>query len=351
MREGPFFMGRIPRKMTIDDYYNRIRESEFEPARWLRHRHLQTLYTSLPWAFRHRPRLRREILNLPDGDVTAVDWVINDELPDNTPLLVILHGLESSAKSAYARMLMQAAAAKCWHCCVLNFRDCGDYSNRLPRRYHAGETNDLRFFLGELQRREKYGPIAAAGFSLGGNVLLKYLGEAAETSPVRAAVAVCVPLNLHISADALNTGFSRFYQWYLIKNMKRSLRRKFDRHTAAFDWERAMDARSFADFDDAVTAPLHGFEGIRDYYDKCSAAGYLNSIARPTLIINALDDPFMSPEVIPDPQMLSPSVTLEISKHGGHVGFVSGGTPWNPDYYLPKRIIDFLDPELAIPGM
>ena len=329
-----------------------IESSDFEPARWLRHHHLQTIYPSLPWAWRHWPRVRREVLDLPDGDATAIDWLQGKrEHAANEPLLVILHGLESSARSAYARMLMQAADDNGWHACVLHFRDCGDYSNRLPRRYHAGETNDVRFFLNELQERGQYGPITAVGFSLGGNVLLKYLGEAAETTPLRAAAAVCVPLNLHLCAEALNSGFSRFYQWHLIRRMKKALRQKFDRHTAAFDWRRAMAAKTFDEFDDAVTAPLHGFGGREDYYDRCSSVDYLGSIARPTLIINALDDPFMTPEVIPHPGKLSESVRIEASAHGGHVGFIGGGTPWNPAFYLPGRIMEFLGPHAAQPGL
>ena len=329
-----------------------IESSEFVPARWLKHRHLQTIYPTLPWAWRRWPRLRREILDLPDGDVTAVDWCEAPSEPSaNAPLLVILHGLEGSARSSYARMLMHAAAERGWHSCVLHSRDCGDYSNRLPRRYHAGETNDVRFFLSELEKSEQFGPITAVGFSLGGNVLLKYLGEAADTTPLRAAVAVCAPLNLHVCAGALNTGFSKFYQWYLIKRMKRAVRRKFDPHTAAFNWQRAMAAKTFDEFDDAVTAPLHGFNGREDYYDRCSSVDYLASIERPTLIINAIDDPFMTPEVIPHLETLSEWVHVEASAHGGHVGFISGGTPWNPEYYLPGRIMRFLEPELAVPGL
>lgn len=336
----------------MDATDNRIIRSNFRPARWLGSRHLQTIFPSLPWVSRRRPPLRRDILELPDGDATAIDWVVPDIEPSPTaPLLVILHGLESSARSAYARMLMIAAEERGWHCCVLHFRDCGDYSNRLPRRYHAGETNDIRFFLSELLKRESVGPIAAVGYSLGGNVLLKYLGEAAGTSPLRAAAAVCVPLNLHVCAEAINDGFSKFYQWHLIRRMKSSLRRKFDRHTAAFNWDRAMQARTFAEFDDAVTAPLHGFAGMNDYYDRCSSARFLQSIETPTLIINALDDPFMTPAVIPHRDRVSPAVTLEISEAGGHVGFIAGGTPWRPAFYLPGRIIDFIEPKLAMPGM
>ena len=301
----------------------------------------------MPWAFRYRPKLRRESLELPDGDVTAVDWVVDsDDLPASTPLLVILHGLESSAQSAYARMIMQAAARRQWRCCVLHFRDCGDYRNRLPRRYHAGETNDIRYFLNTLVAAGNTGPILGAGYSLGGNVLLKYLGEVGDASPLKAAVAVCVPLDLYKCAEALDRGFSRFYQWYLLKSMKKSVRAKFDPHTAAFDWDKTMRSRTFAEFDDAVTAPLHGFAGMSDYYDRCSSNQFLQDIAKPTLIINALDDPFMTPGVIPHRDRLSECVSLEISEKGGHVGFVSGGTPWRPEYYLPPRIAGFLESHL-----
>ena len=333
-----------------------IIDSDFVPAGWLKNRHAQTIYASLPWAYRSRPAVRREELNLPDGDTTAVDWLVaGDELPGTAPLLVILHGLEGSGQSSYARMLMDAAFDLGWRSCVLHFRDCGDYRNRLPRRYHAGETNDLRYFLETLHRlpnaAENAGPLLATGYSLGGNVLLKYLGEYGDDTPLRAAAAVCVPLNLHECADALNTGFSKFYQRYLLKRMKRAISGKFDRHTAAFDWDKAMAARTFAEFDDWVTAPLHGFNGMQDYYDKCSSTKYLNGIERPTLIINALDDPFMTPEVIPPEEQLSEHVSIEISPGGGHVGFINGGTPWRPSFYLPDRILRFLQPNAAIPGL
>ena len=331
-------------------------KSGFKAPWWLRNAHAQTMFPSLPWAWKSRPELRRETLELPDGDVTAVDWMIDsDSLPDAAPLLVILHGLEGSAESSYARMLMDAAYARGWRSCVLHFRDCGDYRNRLPRRYHAGETNDLRHFLTRLQaHREESGnpgPVLAVGYSLGGNVLLKYLGESESETPLAAATAVCVPLDLHICSEALNRGFAKTYQHYLLKRMKRSVAGKFDRHTAAFNWERAMGAKTFAEFDDAVTAPLHGFDGMQDYYDRCSSTHFLSRIERPTLVINARDDPFMSPDVVPASDKLSDDVTIEVSDGGGHVGFVSGGTPWRPTFYLPDRIIEFLEPFAAKPGL
>ncbi len=333
--------------MTDENTDKRILRSAFRPAGWLKHRHLQTIFPSLPWAWRERASLRREILDLPDGDSTAVDWVsAGDELPRSAPLLVVLHGLEGSAESSYARMMMQAALEQQWRPCVLHFRDCGDYRNPLPRRYHAGETGDIRHFLQTLHEQGQTGPIFAVGYSLGGNILLKYLGESGAGSRLQAAGAVCVPLNLHICAEALNQGFSKHYQKLLLKNMKNSVQRKFDRDTAAFDWDRAMAAEDFAEFDDAVTAPLHGFDGMNDYYDKCSSAQFLKDVAKPTLVINSLDDPFMTPEVIPHHDKLSEHVTLEIADAGGHVGFVEGGTPWRPRYYLPRRILNFLETHL-----
>ncbi|HNP66065.1 MAG TPA: hydrolase [Woeseiaceae bacterium] len=342
--------------MTEDKPRNPIIESRFRPAPWLKNAHAQTMYPSLPWSWPSRPALRREELELPDGDTTAVDWLVAaDVLPDSAPLLIILHGLEGSASSSYARMLMEAALDRSWRSCVLHFRDCGDYRNRLPRRYHAGETNDLRHFLNELQRSRdeslNAGPLLAAGFSLGGNVLLKYLGESSGETPIDAATAICVPLNLHECAEALNQGFSKLYQRHLLKRMKSSVTRKFDRYTAAFDWERAMRAATFDEFDDVVTAPLHGFKGKQDYYDRCSAVHFLKTIERPTLIINALDDPFMTPRVIPAPDRLSSTVTLEVAAHGGHVGFINGGSPWRPTFYLPGRIIEYLEPYSVIPGL
>ena len=333
-----------------------IFESDFVPARWLRNRHAQTIYAAQRWVWRGRPRLRRELLRLPDGDLTAVDWHVgSDELPDTAPLLIILHGLEGSAQSPYARMFLEAAHALGWRGCVLHFRDCGDYRNLLPRRYHAGETNDLRHFLNRLHKTpesaENSGPLLAVGFSLGGNVLLKYLGESGDTTPLKAAAAVCVPLDLHACAEALNKGFSKGYQKYLLKRMKNSVRTKFDRYTAAFDWDKAMRARTFGEFDDLVTAPLHGFDGMEDYYRKCSSVHFLKGIERPTLILNALDDPFMTHDVIPPEDALSEFVTLEIAGHGGHVGFIEGGPPWRPRFFAPGRILEFLRPNAAMPGL
>lgn len=201
--------------------------------------------------------------------------------------------------------------------------------------------------------------MVAVGYSLGGNVLLKYLGENGVSTPLHAAAAISVPLNLHDAALALSIGFSKTYQYHLIKRMKKAVVRKFDQYTAAFDWHRTMAAKTFAEFDDAVTAPLHGFSGKDEYYDRCSSIGFLAGIRIQTLIINALDDPFMTPAAIPGLEKLSETVQIELNDHGGHVGFISGGWPWKPSYYLPGRIIEYLDHCIAgsdhharpLPGM
>ena len=287
------------------------------------------------------------MLELPDGDATTVDWAgARSARHGEAPLLIILHGLESSSASSYARMLMHAALDEGWDACVLHFRDCGDYRNRLPRRYHAGETGDLRYFLDWLHSASKR-PMLAAGYSLGGNVLLKYLGEAQNESPLNAAAAVCVPLDLQACSIALNNGCSRIYQRYLIQNMKKSVARKFRPETTAFNWDRAMSAVTFDEFDDAVTAPLHGFAGKDDYYAQSSSIRFLGQIRTPTLILNAADDPFMSRDMLPPESALAEAVTLEVSDAGGHVGFVEGGTPWQPRYYLPKRLMQYLGGYLA----
>jgi predicted alpha/beta-fold hydrolase len=342
--------------MSSDTSKQKIIQSEFIAPQWLNNGHAQTMLPIMPWSWPSKPTLRRETLELPDGDITAVDWLAEaDSLPDSAPLMLILHGLEGSAKSSYARMLMEAVFARGWRPCVLHFRDCGDYRNRLPRRYHAGETNDLRYFLNELQTSRNGagnpGPLLAVGYSLGGNVLLKYLGESKFDTPLAAAVSVCAPLDLHVCSDALNVGFSKIYQRYLLKKMKRSVAEKFDRHTAAFNWKRAMNSKTFAEFDDAVTAPLHGFDGKQDYYDRCSSVHFLEWIERPTLIINSLDDPFMTPDIIPCAEQLSDAVSIEVASKGGHVGFINGGTPWRPEFYLPGRIVEFLEPFAAQPAL
>ncbi|MEM7610864.1 MAG: hydrolase [Pseudomonadota bacterium] len=316
--------------------------SGFRPARGLSNRHLQTLLPAFGLVATPRPPTRREVLSLPDGDTLALDWL--DKPADaDAPVLVVLHGLEGSSDSSYARGLLHAAGQNGWHALVMHFRDCGDHRNRLQRRYHAGETGDIEYCFDILRERFATNRLFAAGFSLGGNALLKYLGERGVLAHTNAAVAVSVPFELQKASDAISTGFSKVYQWHLMRNMKRALRRKFAPHNAPFDYSAAMRTVTFEQFDDMVTAPLHGFSGKDHYYQSCSCRQFLADIGVPTLIVHAVDDPFMSEDMIPTDAEMSDHVTLELSTHGGHVGFIEGDSPRRLGFWLPRRIISALE--------
>ncbi|MEM7764668.1 MAG: hydrolase [Pseudomonadota bacterium] len=318
-----------------------ISASAFKPATGLGNRHVQTLLPALGLVDTPEPPVRREIFPLPDDDSLALDWLDAEAAPD-APLLVILHGLEGSSRSSYARCLLDRAHACQWRAVVMNFRDCGDHRNRLPRRYHAGETGDVEYLTAALHDRFPNAPLLGAGFSLGGNVLLKHLGESPHATHFRAAVAVSVPFELQGASDAISKGFSKLYQWHLMRNMKMALRRKFSVQSASFDLESALKTRTFEQFDDMVTAPLHGFAGKTEYYAKCSSRQFLRTIERPTLIVHASDDPFMTTAMIPTADELSGAVKLELSPTGGHVGFIEGRWPRRLRYWLPERLMTFL---------
>lgn len=315
----------------------------FRPATGLSNRHLQTLMPALGLVATPNPTKRREVVALPDGDTLAVDWLAGDHAPADAPVVIVLHGLEGSSDSSYARGLLQAAGDAGWHAVVMHFRDCGDHRNRLQRRYHAGETGDIEFFIQHVSRQFADSAIFIAGFSLGGNALLKYLGENGGGARVNAAVAVSVPFELQKASDSISRGFSKFYQWHLMRNMKRALVRKFAPDDAPFDYDAAMNTTTFEQFDDLVTAPLHGFDGKDHYYSASSSRQFLAAIEKPTLILHAIDDPFMSADMIPTADELASSVTLELSDHGGHVGFVTGAPPFKLKPWLPGRIVDFFN--------
>ncbi len=224
----------------------------------------------------------------------------------------------------------------------MHFRGCSGEPNRLARSYHSGETGDLATVVATLRHREPDIPLAAVGYSLGGNVLLKWLGESGGDNPLHAAVAVSVPFLLDSAARRLEHGFSRVYQWHLINRMKRAVERKFQCIPSPVDFGDLDAIRTFYAFDDRITAPLHAFQSADDYYARSSSRRYLAGIRKPTLILHARDDVFMDPEAIPGPNELSSTVTLELAEHGGHVGFVGGRWPWRPEYWLETRIPAYL---------
>lgn len=320
-----------------------IKTSLFKPARGLANAHVQTLW---PFLFRtsHYPPFTGERLELPDGDFVDLVW---SESKVNQPLVVILHGLEGSYRSHYVPGLMNQLQHAGFRCVVMHFRGCSGEPNRMDRAYHSGDTEDLAYLVQTLKKREPHTPIFAVGISLGGNVLLKWLGQTGSSNPLVAAVAISVPFQLEISADTLNTGIARIYQYYLLRSLVKNLITKFAGRTSPIDLQHLARIKTLREFDDAVTAPLHGFDNAAHYYALSSSRQYLNAIARPTLIIHAQDDPFMTPQAIPRADELSPSTVLELSKNGGHVGFIAGSL-LRPRYTLDERVREFLTEQNSV---
>lgn len=283
-------------------------------------------------------KLERERFELADGDFLDLDWTTGS----NGPLVLVLHGLEGCSSSHYAAGILKALHGYGMRAVLMHFRGCSGEPNRLDRSYHSGETGDLQSVVQILRKREPGVVLAAIGYSLGGNVLLKWLGEQGACAPLAAAVAVSVPFDLYQVARRLERGVSRLYQRTLLRSLQRSVQRKFRNRPAPFDVATVSRLHSFRAFDNMVTAPLYGFRNADDYYTRSSCRQYLKHIRVPTLILHALDDAFMTPDAIPTASELSQAVTLELSERGGHVGFVAGALPWQPHYWLEERIPAYL---------
>jgi len=325
-----------------------IDDSGFKPARLFANRHVQTILPNAGMRLIRRPPMVREVLELPDSDFLHLDWLAGPAPTEVPPLLLCLHGLEGSSKSNYAADLLLAAHQAGWDAAVVHFRGCSGVPNRLARSYHAGETGDLELVLAHIRRTRPRAPLFAVGYSLGGNVLLKHLGERGGDSPLEAGVAVSVPFSLNGASETISSGVARLYQFLLMRKMKQRVRDKATLLQGHIDIPTALASRTFAEFDDAVTAPLHGFDGYLDYYSRCSCIDFLAKIEKPTLIIHAKDDPFIHPRYLPSNSQLSPSVRLELSEHGGHVGFLEQKKPWQPALWLPRRIMQFLSEQATV---
>lgn len=310
--------------------------STFQPAWWLPTAHLQTIWPAL---FRRQPDIEvtRERVELADGDFLDLDWYGN--LID--PLVLINHGLEGSINSHYALPLMNALNKSGFASVFMHFRNCSEEPNRLARAYHSGETGDVQSIIQHIFETHQREVFAAIGFSLGGNALLKWLGESGESNPLKCAAAVSVPFLLADSAKKLQSGFSKLYEWHLLRALKQSYRKKFGIIDSPLNVN-IETLNSFWEFDNEVTAPLHGFDGVDDYYQISSCRQYLNNIQIPTAIIHSSDDPFMYPGSIPNDDELSRYVEMNISNYGGHVGFVSGTSPWKATYWHEEVICSFL---------
>jgi len=315
--------------------------SSYQAPWWLRSPHLQTI---LPTFIRQRPALdfTWERMELQDGDFIDLAWYPRPQ----APLVLMMHGLEGSLDSHYASTLVQALHAAGFSVVFMLLRGRGLEPNRLAKSYHSGASADLAEVLAQLQARGQQ-PDAAVGISLSANLLLKYLGETAHKSGLKAAVAISAPFQLAVCSKKLEHGFARVYGQYLLKQLKDSYRNKFK--TLPEPQPINLDAiHTIYQFDDQITAPFNGFADATDYYQRSSSAQFLTKIQTPTLIIHSLDDPFMRPSIVPNAAQTGEKVSLEVTEHGGHVGFITGRAPWKLRYWLDERVPAWLSSQLLV---
>jgi predicted alpha/beta-fold hydrolase len=327
------------------------REHIYVPAWWVPGPHLRTMWGRLTRR-RLRTTVRVEQWTTPDDDLLELRRLDPPAgAARQTAHLVFLHGLEGGVHSHYVANLFAEAERRGWSADLVLFRGCAGAPNRARRFYHSGETGDLDFALRRIVAERPDVPIGLAGVSLGGNVLLKWLGERGAHGPdgvpptVRGAVAVSVPFDLARGCRHISRGFSRVYERFFLRSLVAKAHAKLDRYPDLCDPAALARARTLWDFDDIVTAPVHGFRGAVDYYTQSSSIHFLSRIRVPTLLLSALDDPFLPREVFQEVETIArqnQALELEFVRHGGHVGFISGRIPWRPVYYAEWRVMDFL---------
>lgn len=313
----------------------------FQPNWWLKSGHMQTCVAALT----PRPLLqtRDEWINLPDGDVLELHWVDAERV--EAPILLLLHGLEGSVRSPYIQGMLQLAQRNHWRAVVMHFRGSTGHINRTPQCYHAGRTEDVLSVLTHIRSlHPEASQMVAVGYSLGSNLLLKFLGENPTQTWLSAAVAVSVPFDLEATTRSLRSGMGRIYQKRFMKSLKRTISYKLhfsmDMPISLFELEQI---HTLYEFDDKVTAPLHGFSSAKEYYTSCSSQHFLEHIRTPTLIIHAEDDPIIPKWVIPRMKHKNHAISWDIQRYGGHVGFINGNNPKQLSYWLEERIPHYLD--------
>ncbi|HEY2850688.1 MAG TPA: alpha/beta hydrolase [Gemmatimonadaceae bacterium] len=317
--------------------------SKFEPAWWLPGPHLPTIWGKM--ARRREPAHDRlERLATPDGD--HVTLVRMGRMTAGVPHLFILHGLEATISAKYAHGLFAEARKRGWSADMLMFRSCEGEINSARRFYHSGETSDLDFVLRTLIAREPAAKLLVCGVSLGGNVVLKWLGEQGKDVPaqVERAAAVSVPFDLEAGASRLERGFARVYGRHFLTTLVAKTIRKLERYPDLCDIGRLRRVKTIFEFDDLVTAPLHGFDGAHDYYRRSSSILYLDQVRVPTLLLSAWNDPFLPQEILASVRNIAKgnqSLFVEFSQTGGHVGWVSG-PPWAERYYMESRVVEWM---------
>jgi predicted alpha/beta-fold hydrolase len=327
----------------------------FRPAWWCRGPHLQTVWRRL-WGEIPSVTLRRERWETPDHDFLDLDFLdpaappseekVSGKAPrEKAPIVLFLHGLEGSSRAKYILGMLRTVQSLGWNGVALNFRSCSGEINRRPRFYHSGETTDLDWVVRRLIDRDPGVPLFLVGFSLGGNVLLKWLGEQGERVPdaVRKGVAISVPFDLAAAARLIDTGVSRIYGKVFLQTLKRKALIKERQYPGLVDPVRVGRIASFAEFDDQVTAPIHGFKDGLDYWTKSSSQSFLSGIRRPILLINAQNDPFLPVRYFPSRAIeASKWLTADFPVSGGHTGFVQGRSPWSATYWAESRAKAFL---------
>jgi len=307
----------------------------FSSPWWLPGGHLQTIYASL----RPPPRvpLARSRWETPDGDFIDVDFAGEAAA---TRRLVLFHGLEGCSDSHYARAIAAHAARRGWRVAIPHWRGCSGEPNLKPRAYHSGDSEEVDWLVKKIE------PTCAIGISLGGNALLKWLGESGDEAKrcVRRAAAVSAPIDLPAAGHALDRGLNRFlYTRHFLATLKPKSLAKLERFPGLYDAARVRAARGFRDFDDIVTAPLHGFRDVDHYWSEAASGPWLERIRVPTLLVNARNDPFLPEQaLVAAARKAAPCVVLEFPRTGGHAGFVSGPFPGHHGW-LATRLLEFLE--------
>jgi len=329
----------------------------YRRAWWLPGAHAQTVGG---WLLRPRGGVafHRERLETPDGDFVDLDFSVGGSSdpgvpvdgPQEAPLVLILHGLEGGSRALPALQAVRSLRARGLRTVTMNFRSCSGEPNRTARFYHAGDTGDLAFVLEWLGHRFPRTPLGTLAYSLGGNVLLKFLGEqrGAAAERIRAAVAVSVPFDLMAGARNLERGLGRVYAAHFLRTLRRKYAGKHQLIGDRCDRDRVRRSRSLREFDDAATAPLHGFRDVEHYYASSSSAPLLPRIRVPTLLLHSLDDPFLPPDAVPAAAAeANPSIVASFPPHGGHMGFLAGRAPWAVEFWAEAEAARFLAMHLA----
>lgn len=310
---------------------------QYAAPSWLPGGHLQTIFPA-KCIVKPKVAYRRERWPTPDQDFIDIDFVDGEA---DKPFIVLFHGLEGSSDSHYARSLMAHVAALGWSGAVPHFRGCSGELNHAPRFYHSGDAQEVDWIIRRLAARRKNARFYAAGVSLGGNALLRWLGESQHHAEIiDAACAVSAPLDLAGGGASLSRGLNMIYTRMFLRTLKPKCLQKLKQFPSLFDLDAMLRARNLYEFDNVITAPLHGYRDTNDYWDRASAKHVLADITVPTLVLNAQNDPFLPAQHLP--RTASRYVTLDYPEHGGHVGFAVGGMPGQLNW-LPQRLLHFLE--------